>query len=236
MTTALSEPLPTEAIPGTTMAYHSVTYGFLVGELVRRVTGRSLGNFFRSEVAEPLGADFHIGFGPELDSRVAETVPAESDFITTYLEKPDSLQAKVFHNPPAHNSDRSIPNTRARRGAELPSVNGHQNAQGLARIYGELAQGSESGLLSPAAIERCGEVQMSGDDAVTGGTASRCLGFSPTVDRVGAFGHGGQGGSVGFADPVATLGFGYVPNRMILPGAEDPRRGLLIEATYACLG
>lgn len=256
---AIREPLPADAIfdwermisalaseqlwwePGTTQGYHSVTYGFLAGEIVRQVSGRSIGTFFRDEVARPLGVDFHIGFGEELDGRVAEMIPAGEDPLRDLRQQPESLRAKVFHNPPAHNSDRAVPNTRAWRGAEIPSVNGHGNARALAVIYGALAAGGEAHgvrLLSPAAVARAAEVAIASKDVVSGIEMSRCLGFSrisaivPAATDL-AFGHSGQGGSLGFADPGRRLGFGYVPNQTLYVG--DQRWVQLVEAVYRAL-
>lgn len=253
---AIKAPLPREAIfdwqrmvtaieqaplwfePGTTMAYHSVTYGFLVGELVRRVTGRSLGTYLREEVTAPLQADFYVGFGLELDERVAELIPApaETDTVAQRAAEPESLAAKAYHNPPAHNQDRSIPNTRAWRAAEIPSVNGHGNARGLARIYAALACGGALDgvrLLSAESVARAATVQIEADDAISGARTARCLGFTAVSGHPGALGHSGQGGSLGFADPAARMSFGYVPNQMRF--GEELRRPALIEAVYASL-
>jgi len=224
--------------PGSAMGYHSVTYGFLVGELVRRVSGRTLGTFLRDEVAVPLGVEFHIGFGPELDPLVAELIPAppETDNLAQHAANPESLHGKTYHNPPAHNSDRSIPNTRAWRAAEIPSVNGHGNARGLARMYAALACGGTLDgvrILSPESVVRAGTVAVEMDDMVFGGRVARCLGFTPIAGHPGAFGHSGQGGSIGFADPAMRMSMAYVPNQMRF--GQELRRPALIEATYASL-
>lgn len=258
---AIHEPLPTEAIfdwqrmtsvladetvwpeVAGTFSYHSVTYGFLVGEVIRRISGRSLGTFFREEVAEPLDAAFYIGFGPELDDRVAEMIPADVDPLAAVLrDEPESLRARVMHNPPAHNSDRSIPNSRAWRAAEIPSVNGHGNARALARIYGALATGGEAHgvrLLSPEAALSAGTIEVSSEaPAGSGQIMAFGLGFSavrPSLPEASerAYGHSGQGGSLGFVDPQRGFGFGYVPNQTQYVG--DERRTRLATAVYECV-
>jgi CubicO group peptidase (beta-lactamase class C family) len=232
MTTALAGEAPWWA-PGAKMGYHSVTYGFLVGEVVRRVSGVSIGAFLASEIAGPMGERFFIGFGAEHDALVAEAIAATDDPLAALAADGASLAAKVFFNPPAHNADRSIANTRAWRGAEIPSVNGHGTARALARIYAALA--ASRGLLSEAGVERCAAVEVEGMDVVLGREAVRTLGFVRLpFGGPRTFGHPGQGGSIGFADPENGVGFGYVPNQMRM-GPDDIRARRLIEAAYGCL-
>ena len=244
MTAALAAQEPWWA-PGTKHGYHALTYGFLVGELVKRISGKSLGTFFREEVAEPLGVDFHIGFGPELDARVADIVPPAPDeetFMAAMLKDPESIQAKAFNNPPRQGRD---PNDRDFRAAELPAANGHGTARALARVYGALAQGGELEgvrVLTPQAIDRAIVEQSNGPDAVLGLPMRFGLGFmltrpdAPWGPNPRTFGHPGLGGSLGFADPDAGVGFGFVVNR--LPTTKDalsPRHGPLVDALYASL-
>lgn len=225
--------------------YHPQTFGFLLGELVRRVSGRSLGTFVAERIAGPLGADLHIGLGPEHDPRVAHVTrplgatppPGQPDLLAVFKREPGSLTARAFANPsPSHGAV----GTRAFRAAEIPGSNGHGNARALAQIYGAVAAGE---LLSPAAVSACQQECAMGLDKVLrvvtrfgpGFMLSQAQGggwFSP---RSQAFGHPGMGGALGFADPAAGLGFGYAMNRAgasILVG-ERPRR--LVEACYACL-
>ena len=261
---ALREKLPTEALfdwqrmtdalaaerpwwePGTRHGYHAVTFGWLVGELVRRVSGRSLGRFLREEIAEPLAADFFVGFGPELDSRVANLVQGPivgdepSPLLTRILNEPQSMTALAFLNP---NVMGNVWRSRDWRAAEIPAANGHASAAGLARIYGAVAQGDAGGVLSSAAIDVAREEQVCGEDAVLGLVTRIANGFmlAPPQERTGpnphAFGHAGAGGSYGFCDPEAGLGFGYVMNRMHV-GAwlVDPRPRALLDAVYEALG
>ena len=246
MTTALAEQRPWWT-PGTKHGYHALTFGWLVGEVVRRITNKSLGVFFRDEVAQPLGADFHIGLGPEYDARTAEVIlatppPADAmDPLTKRLMDPESLAAKSITNPPGLFEE---VNTRSWRGAEIPAANGHGNARALARIYGALGHADVDGgtILRSGTIEKATAVQASGPDAVLPlHTAFGAGFFLPTQDCVfsrapRAFGHPGAGGSLGFADPDEGLGFGFTMNQMITgPDQTDPRWQDLLDALDAAL-
>lgn len=247
MTTALAEQKPWWE-PGTKHGYHAVTYGWLVGEVVRRITGKSLGTYFRDEIAGPLGADFHIGLGPEHDGRVADLIPPppptpdQTDLLSLIMNEPESMLAKTFTNPLVQIDQ---VNSRAWRGAEIPAANGHTNAHALARVYGALACGGVAGgvrVLSPAAIELGYTEQSDGMDEVLPLHTRVGLGFflSTPTEKLGpnprSFGHGGMGGSLGFADPDTGLGFGYVMNEMHSGlWLIDPRPAALIEAVYECL-
>jgi CubicO group peptidase (beta-lactamase class C family) len=233
--------------PGTQHGYHALSFGHLVGELVRRVDGRSLGRYFREEFSEPLGLDFHIGLPAEEDARVAELLRAPSPppgvpnpFVAARKD-PKSLVGRVFGNPTLETEDA---NTREWRAAELPAVNGHGTARGLARVYGALAcDGVLDGVrvLSPEQIERVNTEQASGLDAVLKPLHSRFgLGFMLTQPMIPlgpnrrSFGHPGAGGSIAFADPDARLGFAYAMNQM-QGGLSDARGFALIAAVYAAL-
>ena len=237
--------------PGTAHGYHAVTFGWLVGEVVRRITGKSLGTYFREEVAEPLGVDFHIGLREVEHGRVAEmsTLPPPApgtegvQLGTLILSDPDGLAARAFMNPA---SIAYGVNNAAWRTAEIPGANGHATARALATVYGVLARGGEAGgyrLLDAAGIARCREEQSHGPDVVLVIPTRFGLGFMLSQDRPDArfgpnpraFGHPGAGGSVGFADPDARVGFGYVMNRMGPHILLDPRAMALIDATYSRL-
>jgi CubicO group peptidase (beta-lactamase class C family) len=231
--------------PGDGHGYHAVTFGWLVGELVRRIDGRSLGRYFRDEVAGPLGAEFHIGLPDALHGRVAEmgaipveSTPAEGTLGAVMLSDPAGLAAKAFMNPPSMLRGPNVPEWRR---AEIPGANGHANALGVARIYGALAHGTS--LLSREGIERCREEQSHGKDRVLqistrigqGFMLSQKLPLASFGPSEGAFGHPGAGGSVGFADPSTRVGFGYVMNRMGPNILLDPRADALIDAVYGAL-
>ena len=249
MTTALAEEEPWWD-PGTKHGYHAFTYGWLIGEVIRRITGQSVGTYFRKEIAEPLGLDFHIGLATEHDARTAECIaadlpePGETNFVIEMLQDPDSLPFKVLANPPDLFQP-GVVNTREWRSAEIPAANGHGNARAVARFYGALARGGELDgvrVLTQEAIERATVEQASGKDEVMGLNLRTALGFvltSPDATmgpNPRAFGHSGAGGSLGFADPDAMVGFGYAMNRMIqAPTLNDPRWAQMIDAVYASL-
>jgi len=234
-------------VPGESFGYHAVTFGWLVGEVIRRVSGKSLGTFFREEVAEPFDIDFHIGLDAGDDSRVAEVAaappppPGETTPMTAAMEDPASMASLAFNNP-VEILNPEIVNSRDWRAAELGAVNGHTTATGLARAYGLLACGGELNgvrLLRQETIDQMYVEQSMGENAVTMGPMRIGLGFMlPMEDNnygrgPRAFGHPGAGGSLGYADPDARVGFGYVMNQM---GAQpDTRSASLVEALNASL-
>lgn len=237
--------------PGEKQGYHAATFGWLVGEVVRRVDGRSVGTFIREEIAGPLGVDFLLGFGPEEDHRVSDLhlaqVPAEElpSLAAAALLDPKSLAARSFNIAPrGPNKGR---NSRAYRGSEQPGSNGHSNARALATIYGALGNGGAwqgHRLLSEAGIRRAGTEQTRGRDVILQTPVRRTLGYMMPVPAVpdprgeNAFGHAGMGGSLGFCDPDAGLGFGYAMNQMWTNtlDQDDPRAARLMRAVYNSLG
>ena len=230
--------------PGSTHGYHVNTFGFLTGELVRRVSGASVGKFFGREVAQPLGADFHFGLDAREDSRTADYLfggeasafvegveeqrPVEVDEATKFL------LGRVYLNPPQLSGIGTV-NTRAWRAAEIPSANGHATAWGVTRIYAALDE-----LLAPATLAEAITPHSAGMDFVLGRPSRFGLGFQLTQrERLlgpnpRSFGHFGAGGSLGFADLDARLAFAYVMNRSG-PRWQNPRNRALIDAVYASL-
>lgn len=266
---AIRKPLPPEALfdwermtqaleaeeplwePGARHGYHALTWGHLAGEVLRRVDGRSLGRFFREEIARPLGLDFHIGVAAGDEGRCAEIVPLAPPIgagarwrnkLHERMRERGSLLGQAFGNPPR---PREVVNGSAWRRAEIPAANGHGSAQAVARLYGALARGGSLDgvhVLSPGAIARATREEAHGPDAVLPGLTTRFgLGFMlahrglPLGGGERAFGHPGMGGSIGFADPDARLGFGYVTNRMQSGLAGDARGFALIAAVVASL-
>lgn len=228
--------------PGSMPCYHTATQGFILGELVRRVDGRSIGTFFRDEVAEPLGLDYHIGLPAEAEARCAEMVPSKGNVLSAaQTGDTKSLLARGWAQLPLREDFNS---PRWRR-AEVPSANGHGTARAIARLYGCLAQGGAIDgirLLSSAALVRARTEQWAGRDAMSGLDFRIALGFylnSPPDRPMGpnpdTFGHSGAGGAQSFGDPAAGLGFCYAPNRMHAGIDIGPRATTLIEALYACL-
>ncbi len=238
--------------PGTGHGYHAVTFGWLVGEVVRRISGRSLGTFFRDEIAGPLGADFHIGLPDAEHARVAEmsAIPMDAppdgeglSLAMTFMKDPQGMTARAFMNPPSLARGPNVPEWRR---AEIPGANGHATARALARIYGAVARGGDldgAHVIGRESIDRCRSELSRGSDRVLQIETRFGHGFMlpqgrPGTDfgpNPGAFGHPGAGGSVGFADPERRVGFGYVMNRMGPHILLDPRATALIDATYAAL-
>jgi CubicO group peptidase (beta-lactamase class C family) len=234
--------------PGTRSGYHALTYGHLVGEVVRRVSGLRPGAFLEREVTGPLGLDFTIGL-PEKDSgRAAELVPppappaGERAGLRARLA-PAALAALA--NPAVGAAEAGTPEWRA---AEIPAANGHGTARAVAALYGVFAgRGSYDGrrFLSPQAAERVREGQGACRDLVIGagfeGETEAGLGLwlSGPNGSYGpnprAFGHDGFGGSCGLADPEAGVSIGYVMNRMGPRIADDPRKMALLDAVYRAL-
>jgi CubicO group peptidase (beta-lactamase class C family) len=248
MTTALANETPWWQ-PGTKHGYHAVTFGWLVGEIIRRVSGKSPGAYFSEEIAIPLGIDAHIGLAEKEDVRCTELrfMKRDSGAGTTFIESlmadPSGMRARAFTNPPSLIT-RQIEQTRAWRGAQLPAVNGHTNARALARFYGALARDGELDgvrVLEKDSIDRLRVERSRGADAILGIETRFGYGFMLSLPESafgpneGAFGHPGLGGSVGFADPKARIGFGYVTNMLGSSMLIDPRAARLISALYASL-
>lgn len=261
--------------PGAYHRYHGVTYGHLVGEVVRRISGRSLGRFFAEEVAAPLGLSAWIGF-PEREEprlgRIEYTAPfsvdelaagmvtatgLDAETVTKWITAgfgPDSIEVRAGSLGGALDNladpATAYYTTRAWRAAEFPAANMVADAQSLARMYAATV-GSVDGirLLDPATVERATVVQtdrtrMYGLPPEVNVPPERSfymsLGFwraCPMLPMVGpgSFGHQGSGGSTGFADPDAGVGFGYVTNLWEMR-PDDPRAANLAEAVRACLG
>jgi CubicO group peptidase (beta-lactamase class C family) len=248
MTAAIAETAPWWT-PGERHGYHAITYGHLVGEVIRRVDGRTVGALLRDDVTGPLRADFFIGVPEEADGRAAEVLPppppGEPTIWDTLLADPESVSGRTFLNPPRVPG---LVNTRAWRAAEIPAANGHTSARGVARVYAALARGGELDgvrLLAPATIERAIEEQSRGRDAVltlpTRFATGFMLGMPGGIFDCGpgrrTFGHPGHGGSIGFADPDARVAFGYVTNQYVTGTAQHPDRRVpsLVDAVYAAL-
>jgi CubicO group peptidase (beta-lactamase class C family) len=233
--------------PGTRHGYHVNTFGFLVGEVVRRVSGRTLGTFLREEIAARLDADFHIGLPARDEARVAEFFwPSEMDPARHAVPGPlgdeQQMIRNTYVNPPGL-SGHGVVNTSQWRRAEIPSTNGHATARGVARVYAALAAGGTLDGVEIVGRETLAEAvaeHANGPDAVLGRASRFGLGFQlpqperPLGPNPGAFGHFGAGGALGFADPEAGVAFGYVMNRMG-PRWQNPTNRSLMEAVYACL-
>lgn len=233
--------------PGSQHGYHALTYGYLVGELIQRITGLTTGAFLRQEISEPLGVDFHIGVSEDFDPRIADLIPpprlpaGQAEPLAALAGQPKSMPAAALANPAV---SAQLANTREWRAAELPAANGHGTARALAQVYGALAhdgvlEGKQ--LLSPQTLATAIEQQCAGQDAVLRVDMSWALGFilSGTTKLYGpnpqAFGHSGYGGSFGCADSRGQLGIGYTMNAMSRDVAGDKRGIALVRAAQACL-
>jgi CubicO group peptidase (beta-lactamase class C family) len=250
MVTALAAEAPWWE-PGSAHGYHAVTFGWLVGEVVRRVSGKTLGTYFREAIAEPLGMDFHIGLADDQHHRVAEmsTVPLPDpaadgfQLAMVMMSNPEGISARAFMNPPSIARGPNVPEWRR---AEIPGANGHSDARSLARVYGAIARGGAADgvhVLSAESIARCHTELSHGPDLVLQVSTRFGHGFMLPQDRPDArigrgtrcFGHPGAGGSLGFADVDGKIGFGYVMNRMGPNILLDPRAIALVESVYASL-
>lgn len=234
--------------PGTTHGYHARSFGWIVGEIIRRVTGQSPGAYFASAVAAPLGLDFLIGVPEAVDGRVARLYPAvlttdERMLTEAVLGDQSTLLGRVMSGPSQLFRYDDMWNTRLLRGAEMPSSNGHGDARSLARMYAACI-GEIDGvrLLGEQTIERATVPLSQGTDCVIGQPLWFGLGFMlapslPPSMGPRSFGHAGAGGSMAACDPDRRLSFAYVMNQMQLSVTEpDPRASALLEATYESLG
>jgi CubicO group peptidase (beta-lactamase class C family) len=248
-------------VPGTRNGYHGLTFGWTVGEMVRRASGKSLGAFFRDEVARPLGIDFWIGTPEEIEPRIAPVMPfpvkaedARTPFLIDLKSDKKSIPFLFYMNTGAWRAGGA--NSRAGHAAEIGAANGITNARGLAGMYAPLSQGGGK-LVDAKTLCRMAEVSMATHDDATLRLPTRFApGFMKSMDNrkrslaatmwdaesdsvilsSAAFGHVGAGGSLGFADPAAGFSFGYTMNQMG-PGLLMNGRGQrLADAAYLSMG
>ena len=225
--------------PGTASGYHAATQGFLVGEVVRRITDSTVGIFFAEEVARPLGADFQIGLKKEDYDRTATLIAPE--MLPMEIE-PGSIAYKTVINPPINAEWTQHDGW---RGAEIPAANGHGNARSIALVQSALAtDGSVGGvrLLSAPGCRRVLDQQSSGVDLVLGLPMTFGLGYGlsweglPFEAAPGSVFWGGWGGSLVVIDPAARMTFAFAMNRMGQGTVGDERSSAMLAATYEALG
>jgi CubicO group peptidase (beta-lactamase class C family) len=236
--------------PGSGHGYHVNTFGFLAGEVIRRVTGTTVGTMLRDEIAGPLAADVHIGLPAADHGRVADfawpgprtpaAVLGDSGAAGTIAQH--RMVVNAYFNP-ADFSGAGVVNTAAWRAAEVPSANAHATAAGVARVYAALAGGGAVDgvrVVDPGALADAVAEQVYGEDLVLRRPSRFGLGFQltqperPLGPGPRAFGHFGAGGSVGLCDPDAGVAFGYVTNQMG-PRWQNPRNRALIDAVFDCV-
>ena len=226
--------------PGTASGYHAISQGYLIGELVRRVTGVSLGTYFRTTFAEPLGADFHIGTPAECDARISNVIPPEP--LSLAGADPSSIPVRTFSNP---GMDAAQSWETGWRRCESAAANGHGNARSLALLQSVVSHGGEAGgrrFLSAAGVEKLFEVQAEGTDLVLGIPAKFGMGYGLNSENVPispnprACFWGGWGGSLVVNDLDAQMTFAYVMNRMGAGTVGDLRSAGPLMATYGAIG
>ncbi len=231
--------------PGTAAGYHAVTWGYFPGELIRRLTGQTLGQYFDEKVASPLQAEFYIGLGAPMLSRCADLIGpnhARKQPEPTPAEPAPPWYKIALENPaiaPYRHASSDI-----WRQAEIAAANGQANGRGIATVYGAMANGGALNgvhIVSPESLQEATRQEVGDEiDLVTGRPMRRARGFMLNTDNaygpnLQSYGHGGAGGSTGFADPVAGVGFGYAMNQMQADITATPRSMRLINALYACL-
>ncbi|MDH3706866.1 MAG: beta-lactamase family protein [Acidimicrobiia bacterium] len=244
--------------PGATHGYHATTFGWLVGEVIRRVADRSVGTYLRDEIAGPLGLDMWIGLPEAQEPRVAPLVSMLPEGISVDMLAdpgndpilkmisdflgPHTDLGRALYAPGGALSDQDIWNTRAVRAAEIPAANGVCDARSLARLYAACVSDVDgSRVLTPTQLDRAITRQTEGPNRVLLGLDIQFgLGFMLRTDLLPlggprSFGHFGAGGSVGWADPDAELAVGYVMNKMNLGLTGDTRSSSLVEACYAAV-
>lgn len=227
--------------PGTRSGYHAITFAYPAAELVRRISGKTLGQFFREEIAEPWKIDFYIGLPESEEPRVAEMVAAVNSTALDPAHMTD-LQKMTFSNPAP---SETLPNERAWRAAEIGSANGRGSAVALAKLFGSVAKdGTAEGvnLFSSKTRDALCKEQILNEDLILGLPGSwgagvlRNLGGMLYGPNDASFGHSGWGGSFAMSDPDAGLGIAYVMNQMGPNLAADPRAMALLAASYKALG
>ncbi|MEM7016239.1 MAG: serine hydrolase domain-containing protein [Pseudomonadota bacterium] len=226
--------------PGTQSGYHAITQGYLIGEVIRRITGQSFGTFFKENVADKVGADFHVGVDPSHFGRIADLIAAKETAPILEMD-PNSIPGRVFAGLSISPEETGSAGWRS---AEIPAANGHGNARSVVRAQTAMANGGRAfgqELLSEAGCRRALEPQIEGADAVLGlpfkfgmgyAISSEMINVSPNANTVW---WGGAGGSLIVVDMDTHLCFSYVMNQMDNHIIGDPRGTGLAQALYECL-
>ena len=232
--------------PGEGHGYAAITYGWLVGELIRRADGRSPGQSIVARTAQPLGLDFHIGLADDQFYRVAHIARSKGTqgdasaqrLLMAMMKEPASMSTRAFTNPPSIMTSTNKPQWRR---MEQPAANGHGNARSLAGFYSGLLDGR---LLGPEMFAELTREHSVGEDKTLRTQTRFGLGCMLDQPQVGnatyglsakAFGHPGAGGSIGFADPQREVAFGFVTNTLGPYVLMDPRAQKLVQVLATCL-
>ena len=227
--------------PGTQSGYHAITQGYLIGEVIRRITDRTIGQFFKSEIAAPVGADFQIGVDPNDFPRIADLIKAK-EIAPILAMDPNSIPGRVF----AGMEDDVVAMTTSVgwKQAEIPAANGHGNARSIVRAQTALANGGSAfgvDLLSADGCRKALESQTNGDDLVLGIPVNFAMGYAlaneliPISPNANTLWWGGAGGSTVVVDTDAHVCFSYVMNQMDNNIVGDPRGAALGAAVYSSL-
>ena len=224
--------------PGTETSYHAMTFGFIIGEVMHRITGKMPGEWIAEDLCAPLGLDFGIGVPQSEWTRIATLTPPPPP--PADRPKPDPIAFRAISNPMILPAEAASPLWRT---AQVPAANGHTNARSLARLWGAIGNSGEvdgTRILSPAMIETMRTPFSTGPDLMMGAGS---WGAGVMINRGGLFGPGegafggcGFGGSQGYADPELGLGAGYTPNRMFGGALQDPRAMALANVAAECAG
>ncbi|MEQ0561986.1 serine hydrolase domain-containing protein [Amycolatopsis sp. NEAU-NG30] len=229
--------------PGTAFGYHALVIGALTGEVVRRVTGRSIQEHFEERVRKPFGLDFYLGLPEELEPRFLTTLPMQPTpeqqaQLEANATGPDSITGIAFNRNNAKSPELwDLPNIPVVRRLGPASVGGVASARGLAGMYAAAISGPEP-LLRAETAAAFAQIHSVGDDLTTRNRNAFGLGFAivsdiyPTLGQ-GAFGHSGAAGSQAFADPRSGLTYGYNRRRFAFPGGAAPENARLVRAIHA---
>lgn len=226
--------------PGDGSGYHAITLGYLQGEILRRITGQTMGEFFAKEVSGPLGADFHIGLDASHEDRVGTLIPPDGPLGTEAIQE-GSIAYRTLANP---RIDATITQERQWRAAEIPAANGHSNARAVSRIHSALACGGEVDgvrLIDESTLDQVFRVQAEGIDKVLGQPLTMGMGFGLSSELVPlspskrVFYWGGWGGSLAMIDLDQRMTISYVMNRMDSDSLTDLRKVAIVMAAYSSL-
>lgn len=232
--------------PGAAFGYHALSIGALTGEVVFRTTGRTLPEVYEERVRAPFGLDFFLGLPEKHEGRFHSVLPMtptpeQQELIEAQPTGPHTLASIAFNRNAAHPTDlEALPNSRSVRAKGPASAGGVASARGLAGMYAAAATGigGREALLRPETLAAFGQVQSIGYDLVARAHKAYAVGFQATSEAwypflgAGSVGHSGAGGSQAFADPRASLAYGYTRRRFAFPGGPAPENARLTRVVH----